>query len=135
MSKICKSPVRTDKYHEWRQTKSTLVSLDDTIETRYYITSETMIVNFKSKEAEKIFNAEWSEKIPPLIQERVRLKLRILNAAPTMNELRLPASNHLEKLKGNRKEQYSIRINKQWRICFEWHNNNAYNVEIIDYHP
>lgn len=93
-----------------------------------------MIVNFKSKEAEKIFNGELSTKLPLSIQERARSKLRILDAAPTTNELRLPASNHLKRLKGNKKDQYSIRINDQWRICFEWHSNNAYNVAIIDYH-
>lgn len=93
-----------------------------------------MIVNFKCKETEKIFSGEWSTKFPHEIQERARLKLRSLNRAPTMNELRIPPSNHLKKLKGSRKEQYGIRINDQWRICFEWHINNSYNVEIIDYH-
>lgn len=93
-----------------------------------------MIVNFKSKEAEKIFNGEWSKRFPPEIQKRVRLKLWALNTALTINELRTPRSNFLEQLYGNRKEQYSIRINDQWRICFEWHSDNAYNIEIVDYH-
>lgn len=93
-----------------------------------------MIVNFKCKETEKIFNREWSAKFPPEIQGRAKVKLLAINFASIICELRAPPSNHLEKLRGSKKEQYSIRINHQWRICLEWHQNNAYNVEIIDYH-
>lgn len=93
-----------------------------------------MIVNFKSKEAEKIFNLELSKKLPRPIQERALNKLIAINIAISINDLRNPPSNHLEQLKGKRASQYSVRINKQWRICFEWHFNNAYNIEITDYH-
>ena len=61
-------------------------------------------------------------------------KLRMLHNAETLNDLRIPPSNRLEKLKGNRQEQYSIRINDQWRICFRWYKGDAYEVEIVDYH-
>ncbi len=111
-----------------------IISLDDTIAIRYYITNEIMIVNFKCKETEKIFNREWSKKFPPDIQKKAKDKLRILNYAETLDALKLPYSNNLKELKGERKKQYSIRINDQWRICFERHNDNIYNVEIIDYH-
>jgi proteic killer suppression protein len=72
--------------------------------------------------------------VPTEIQERALRKLRQLNASSTFEDLKIPPSNHLELLSGNRKGQYSIRINKQWRICFQWHNGHAYNVEIVDYH-
>lgn len=94
----------------------------------------TMIRDFADKETEKIFNRQFSRKFPPDIQQGARRKLEILEAAEVVEDLRLPPSNHLEKLSGNRVNRYSIRINKQWRICFEWRNGNAYNVEIVDYH-
>ncbi len=72
--------------------------------------------------------------MPQNIQRSALLKLRSLNQAKTINDLRNPPSNHLEILGGSRKGQHSIRINDQWRICFEWIENNAYNVEITDYH-
>jgi proteic killer suppression protein len=62
------------------------------------------------------------------------VKLRQLDVANNIEDLKIPPSNFLEKLKGSRKNQHSIRINKQWSVCFEWHNNNAINVEIVDYH-
>ncbi len=93
-----------------------------------------MIVNFKSREAEKIFNRVISKKLPKEIYKRAQLKLWALNSTTDIKELQIPPSNRLELLKGNRKGQYSIRINNQWRLCFEWHNNHAYNVDIIDYH-
>ena len=93
-----------------------------------------MIRSFKCKEAEKIFNRNYSKKFPNSIQRIVLRKLRMLNRASTLNELRVPPGNRLESLKGDRKGQMSIRINDQWRICFEWHENNVYNVEIVDYH-
>lgn len=114
--------------------KYKVVSLDDTIAMRYYITNKEMIVNFKCKETEKIYNKKWSDKLPLSIQRRARMKLWNLDDANSINRLRIPPSNHLEQLQGKRKGQYSIRINNQWRICFEWHDNNAYNIEIIDYH-
>lgn len=93
-----------------------------------------MIKSFASKETEKLFNREISRKIQNSIQKIARRKLEILDAAEALQDLRIPPSNHLEKLSGDRRGKHSIRINKQWRICFEWHDGDAYNVEIVDYH-
>jgi proteic killer suppression protein len=93
-----------------------------------------MIRSFSSKEAEKIFDRQFSRRIPHNIQRIARRKLEILDAAEVLEDLRRPPANHLEKLSGDRKDQYSIRINKQWRIVFTWEEGNAYNVEIVDYH-
>ena len=93
-----------------------------------------MIKSFASKETEKLFRREPSRKIPKDIQQIARRKLEILDAAEGLQDLRIPPSNHLEKLAGKRKSQHSIRINKQWRICFEWRKGDAYNIEIVDYH-
>lgn len=68
------------------------------------------------------------------IQQRARRKLRMLDAATVIDDLRLPPSNRLEKLKGDRRGQHSIRVNDQWRICFVWHASHATDVEIVDYH-
>jgi toxin HigB-1 len=93
-----------------------------------------MIRTFKCKETEKIFNRQRSRKIPPSIQQVALRKLRMLNRSLTLTDLLVPPANQLEKLKGDRAGQYSIRINNQWRICFEWHHGDAYGVEITDYH-
>ncbi len=93
-----------------------------------------MIKSFADKEAEKIFGREFSRKLPNDIQRIARRKLEILDAAESFNDLRVPPSNRLEKLKGNRSQQHSIRVNDQWRICFEWRGEDAYDVEIVDYH-
>lgn len=93
-----------------------------------------MIKSFADKETEKLFNREFSKKLPPEIQRPARRKLEMLNAAETLLDLRTPPSNHLEKLSGNRKGQHSLRINNQWRICFVWKETDAHNVEIVDYH-
>ena len=93
-----------------------------------------MIKSFKCKETEKIFNANFSKKIPHEIQRRALIKLHSLDIAEKVEDLKIPPANFLEQLHGNRQGQYSIRINKQYRICFEWVNNDALNVEIIDYH-
>ena len=93
-----------------------------------------MIKNFASKETEKLFKRQFSRKIPQSIHKIVRRKLEILDAAEVLRDLRIPPSNHLEKLSGDRKGQYSIRINIRWHICFEWRGGDAYNVEIVDYH-
>lgn len=82
----------------------------------------------------KLFNREFSRKLPQDIQRVARRKLEILDAAEVLQDLQIPPSNRLEKLSGDRKGQYSIRINDQWRICFEWQRGDAYNVEIADYH-
>jgi len=75
-----------------------------------------------------------SRKLPQNIQRVARRKLRQINNAETLNDLRIPPANRLELLKGNRAGQYSIRINDQWRICFVWQNSNAYEIAITDYH-
>ena len=93
-----------------------------------------MIRSFKSRETEKIFVRQRSRKLPQDIQQVALRKLRMLNRVETLNELRLPPANRLERLHGDRAGQYSIRINDQWRICFEWQTGDAYNVEIADYH-
>ena len=93
-----------------------------------------MIRSFKSKETEKIFNRERSQKLPPDIQQVALRKLRMLNRAVTLQDLRVPPANRLEQLTGDRAGQFSIRINDQWRICFEWDAGDAQNVEIVDYH-
>ncbi|WP_395044455.1 type II toxin-antitoxin system RelE/ParE family toxin [Flavobacterium sp.] len=93
-----------------------------------------MIISFGSKETEKIWNGVLLKKPSKEIQEIGRRKLRMLNNSQDLNDLRIPPSNRLEKLSGNLKEFYSIRINKQWRIIFIWENGNASGVEIIDYH-
>lgn len=93
-----------------------------------------MIKSFKDKEAEKIYHRGYSRRLPHDIQKIAMRKLWMLDAAPDLNSLRAPPSNHLEALKGDRKGQHSIRINKQWRICFVWSEGDAYEVEIVDYH-
>jgi proteic killer suppression protein len=93
-----------------------------------------MIESFKCRETEKIFNREYSRKLPNVIQRIAFRKLRVLNRSSTIQDLRVPLANRLEALSGKRKGQHSIRINDQWRICFEWQNGNAYHVEIVDYH-
>ncbi len=93
-----------------------------------------MIESFKCTETEKIFNRHYSRKLPCDIQGAALRKLRMIHNSISLIDLRTPPANHLEKLSGNRKGQYSIYINDQWRICFEWHQNNAFNVEIVDYH-
>lgn len=93
-----------------------------------------MISNFANKETEKIWNGIVSKKLPREIQEVARRKLRMINNSIDITDLRIPPANRLEKLKGDLKEFYSIRINNQWRIIFEWKNGNASNVEIMDYH-
>lgn len=93
-----------------------------------------MIKSFKSKEAEKIFQGRYSKRIPRNIQRLAARKLEILAAATEIKSLRIPPSNRLEKLKGDRAGQHSIRINDQWRICFKWKAGDAHDVEIVDYH-
>jgi len=93
-----------------------------------------MIKTFRDKETEKIFNRLTSKKLPRGIQHFARRKLIILDAATELNALRVPPGNRLEALKGDRKGQHSIRINDRWRVCFKWKINDAYDVEIVDYH-
>jgi len=93
-----------------------------------------MILDFGSKETEKIWHGERVKKWPVDFQVISRRKLRMLNNSQNLADLRIPPSNRLAKLSGNLKDYYSIRINKQWRIVFIWHNGNASDVKIIDYH-
>ena len=93
-----------------------------------------MIDSFASTETERIFLGQVSKKFPVEIQRTARRKLLYLNEAEDINDLKAPPGNRLERLKGDRAGQYSIRINDQWRICFKWIDNKACNVEIVDYH-
>jgi proteic killer suppression protein len=93
-----------------------------------------MIKSFSDKETEKIFNGIVSKKLPLEIQTRAFNKLTAIHAAIIIEDLRIPPSNHLEALKGNREGQYSIRINDRYRVCFCWNEHDAENVEIVDYH-
>jgi proteic killer suppression protein len=93
-----------------------------------------MIKSFRSRETEKIWDGTRSKRLPQGIQQIARRKLRMLNNARSLNDLRVPPANRLEALRGKRKGQHSIRINGQWRICFVWMDGDADNVEIVDYH-
>jgi proteic killer suppression protein len=93
-----------------------------------------MIRSFKDEEAAKIYSRQRSKKLPTDIQQVALRKMRMLNNALNLNDLRIPPANRLEKLSGNRAGQHSIRINDQWRLCFEWRDGDAYSVEIADYH-
>ena len=93
-----------------------------------------MIISFGSKDTEKTWNGEHVQKLPNEIQQIGRRKLRMLNNSQNIADLKIPPSNKLEKLKGGLKDFYSIRINNQWRIIFQWKNNNSLEVEVIDYH-
>lgn len=93
-----------------------------------------MIKEFGDKETELIWNGIQSKKLPNEIQDVARRKLRMINNSQDINDLRIPPANHLEKLKGELFEYYSIRINIQWRIIFRWRNNDAFDVKILDYH-
>lgn len=93
-----------------------------------------MIKTFKCKETYKIWTGEISLRLPRDIQHVARRKLRMLNNAKQLNDLRIPPNNRLEALKGDKVGEYSIRINDQWRICFKWNDANVYEVVIEDYH-
>ncbi len=93
-----------------------------------------MIRDFRDRQTELIWRGEYAKRLPTEIQAVARRKLRMLNNARTLNDLRVPPANRLEALKGKRKGQHSIRINDQWRICFRWKNGDVSAVEIVDYH-
>ena len=93
-----------------------------------------MIKSFKCKETKRIWNGRRSSKLPENIQNKALRKLRQIDAAQTISDLRNPPGNKLEALKGDRKGQYSIRIDRQWRICFVWNDEKVNDVEIVDYH-
>jgi proteic killer suppression protein len=93
-----------------------------------------VIKSFKNAETEKVFGRRLSRRLPVNIQQTALRKLRMLNNAGSLDDLRIPPANRLEKLSGDREGQYSIRVNAQWRICFEWQGGDAFRVEITDYH-
>jgi proteic killer suppression protein len=93
-----------------------------------------MIREFADTETERLFRGQRPKKLPTQIHRSALRKLLLLDAAETLQDLRVPPGNRLEKLRGNRARQHSIRINDQWRICFEWQDGEAYSVEITDYH-
>ena len=93
-----------------------------------------MIESFRNKETKQLFERKLVRKLPNTIQRSAYRKLLILDAAESLEDLKVPPANRLEKLSGDRQGQHSIRINQQWRICFEWNQGNAYEVEIVDYH-
>ena len=93
-----------------------------------------MIKSFACKDTEKIYRREYARRLPGDIQRIAMRKLWMIDAAPDINSLRVPPGNRLEALKGRRAGQHSIRINDQWRVCFRWKDDNAYHVEIVDYH-
>jgi len=93
-----------------------------------------MIFSFKDSETTKVWMGNFSRKLPTSIQAVARRKLRMINNARAIDDLRIPPANRLEKLSGNRAGQWSIRINDQWRICFTWNNGQVEQVEICDYH-
>lgn len=93
-----------------------------------------MILTFADKKTAGLFAGHFVKGLPPEIQERARQRLRQIDAATKLDDLRIPVSNCLESLQGNRKGQWSLRINKQWRLCFRFENGNAEDVEIVDYH-
>ena len=93
-----------------------------------------VIRSWADGEAEKLFNRQRSRKLPPDLQRLALRKLLMLDAAITLEDLRVPPANRLEKLKGHRQGQFSIRINDQWRVCFAWRDGHAHDGEIVDYH-
>jgi toxin HigB-1 len=93
-----------------------------------------MIKTFRCKQTEKVFLRMPVTKFPQEIYRRVLRKLLLIDAAEKLDDLRVPPGNQLERLSGDRKNQYSIRINDQWRICFHWEEEDAFDVEIVDYH-
>ncbi|MGH7940083.1 MAG: type II toxin-antitoxin system RelE/ParE family toxin [Limisphaerales bacterium] len=93
-----------------------------------------MIRSFPCHETEKLFNDESSRRLPSQIQRVARRKLMLLNQARSLNDLRVPYGNRLEALKDERKGRHSIRVNDRWRVCFRWQGEDAFDVEIVDYH-
>ena len=93
-----------------------------------------MIKSFADKDTERLFWGRKSKAVPPQLRERAEAKLRVLDAATNIEDLRVPPGNHLEKLRGYREGQWSIRINQQYRLCFFYEGGDAHDVEVVDYH-
>ena len=93
-----------------------------------------MILSFAGKETERIWDGEVSRRLPIEMQSIARRKLRMINNARRLDDIRVPPSNRLEALKGDMKGQHSIRVNDQWRICFRWSSAGVTDVQIVDYH-
>ena len=93
-----------------------------------------MIRSFRDKDTERLFNGEYTKKWGSALARKAVIKMLLIDSAQTINDLRMPPSNHLEKLVGDRVGQYSIRVNKQWRICFVWEDGDAAEIELTDYH-
>jgi proteic killer suppression protein len=93
-----------------------------------------MIASFRDKDTEELWRSGRSRRLPSDLERRAFKKLAILNAAVTLENLKVPPGNNLEALRGNRAGQHSIRLNDQYRVCFVWRNGNAFEVEIVDYH-
>lgn len=93
-----------------------------------------VIRSFRSEETAKVWRGRSSRRLPPDIQRVARRKLRMLNNAKSLADLRVPPANRLEALRGDRAGQYSIRVNDRWRVCFEWRDGDAFEVEVVDYH-
>lgn len=93
-----------------------------------------MIVSFHTDATETVWQGRFTKKLPNQIQEVARRKLRMINAAQRLDDLRIPPANRLEALSGDRAGQHSLRINDQWRVCFVWNQGHAERVEICDYH-
>jgi toxin HigB-1 len=93
-----------------------------------------MIKSFRDKDADRLFQRQPIRKLGTGVQRVALRKLRMLDAAMVLSDLRVPPGNRLERMRGDRAGQHSIRINDQWRICFRWHEGDAYDVEIVDYH-
>jgi len=108
-----------------------LITFDVIIATRY---SRGVIRSFRDRETENLFYRRPSRRLPHHLLRAALKRLVLLDAAESLNDLRIPPGNHLEKLAGNRAGQYSIRINAQWRVCFRWEEGGPADVEIVDYH-
>ena len=93
-----------------------------------------MILSFADRETERIWRQEISRRLPGQVQPVALRKLFLLHRSKSLDDLRVPPGNRLEKLVGDRAGAYSIRVNERWRICFRWRDGNAFDVEIVDYH-
>lgn len=93
-----------------------------------------MIQSFADKVTAAIFSGQEVRRLPQAVQETARRKLKLIDAAVSLESLRVPPGNRLEALRGDRKGHWSIRINDQWRICFRWERGDAFDVEVVDYH-